>query len=142
MVFRIVGASVVRSATIAGVALLAAFAAASCGTPIGDCSEGTPGCNSQPPVHWTDTRISAALNHFTYAPMVRGRLSKASCHITGRFGGQFDVKARCSATFTAPRKPPDRIRVLFYFSGNGAVNVVCPRRTSDNPFCRWMKAHP
>jgi hypothetical protein len=123
-------------------ALLAAFSATSCGTAAGDCSEGAPGCNSLPPVHWTDTRISAAITHFSYAPMVRGRLSKASCHITGRFGGPFDVKAICSATFTAPHKPLRQIRVLFLLSGNGAVNVECPGRTGNNPFSAWNKAHP
>jgi hypothetical protein len=123
-------------------ALLIALAAPSCGSAVGDCSEGAPGCGSQPPVHWTAASISAALNHFSYAPMVRGRLSKVLCQITGRFGGRFDVKAICSATFTAPPKPPRRIRVVFYMSGNGAVNVGCPRQTADNPYCRWNKAHP
>jgi hypothetical protein len=127
---------------VVGAALLAGLSAASCGSAVGDCSEGAPGCNSQPPVHWTPTRISAALNHFSYAPTVRGRLRNASCHIIGRFGGQFDVKAVCSATFTAPRRPPRRIRVMFLMSGNGAVNVWCPKTIANNPFCRWEKAHP
>lgn len=127
---------------IAWVALLSGFVAASCGSAVGDCSEGAPGCNSQPPVHWTAARISTAITHFSYAPMVRGRLSRASCHITGRFGGPFDVKAVCSATFTAPRKPPHQIQVVFFMSGNGAVNVRCPPTTADNPYCRWEKAHP
>jgi hypothetical protein len=132
----------VRRATIAGVALVAAVAAPSCGSNVvGDCSMGAPGCPGGLTVHWTATRISAAANHFSYAPMVRGRLRKTSCHITTRHS-PLGVSAICSATFTAPRKPPRRIRVMLAFSENGAVNIQCPRRIADNPFCRWDQAHP
>jgi hypothetical protein len=32
--------------------------------------------------------------------------------------------------------------VMLAFSENGAVNIQCPRRIADNPFCRWDQAHP
>jgi hypothetical protein len=136
-----------RDAMIVGVTLLAAFSATSCGSGLGvECSGGSPvdgTCQStQPTVHWTAERASVAADHFSYAPMVPGRLSQASCRISARFGGH-EAKAICSANFTAPHKPSQRIRITLQLAGTGGVmGVRCPRQMANNPFCRWNKAHP
>jgi hypothetical protein len=92
-------------------------------------------------VHWTAKRASVAADHFSYAPMVQGRLSQASCRISARSG--HEAKATCSATFTAPHKPPRDIRMTLHLAGTGGVmGVECARQTADNPFCRWNKANP
>jgi hypothetical protein len=48
---------------------------------VGDCSGGRfedGWCvNTQPAVDWTAARAAEAVDHFIYAPMVRGRLSAA-----------------------------------------------------------------
>lgn len=124
----------------------AAWAATSCGSGfIGDCSGGRyedGACvNTQRTVHWTAARAAAAANHFTYAPMVRGRLSRAVCRVVARRLGH-EATADCTALFTAPHKHPRRIRVVFDLSGIGVVNPDCDRLRANDPFCRWIRAHP
>lgn len=120
--------------------------ASSCGSGfVGDCSGGRyedGGCvNTQPTVHWTPARAALAADHFTYAPTVRGRLSRAMCRIVARRPAH-EATADCTALFTAPDKPPHRIRVMFDLSGIGAVNPNCDRPHANDPFCRWIRAHP
>ena len=83
-----------------------AWAATSCGSGfVGDCSGGRfedGRCvNTQPAVHWTAGRAAVAIDHFTYAPMVRGRLSDAKCRIVARRPA-YEATADCTALFTAP----------------------------------------
>ena len=85
----------------------AAWQATSCGSGfVGDCSGGRfedGRCvNTQPAVHWTAARAAVAIDHFTYAPMVRGRLSNAKCRIVERRPA-YEATADCTALFTAPR---------------------------------------
>jgi len=82
-----------------------------------------------------------AIGHFTYAPMVRGRLSDAKCRIVERRPG-YEATADCTALFTAPNAKGRHIRLTFDLSGIGVVNVNCDRRRASDPFCRWMRAHP
>jgi hypothetical protein len=124
----------------------ATWAATSCGSGfVGDCSGGRyedGGCvNTQPTVHWTAVRAESAANHFTYAPMVRGHLSDANCRIVARRLGH-EAVADCTALFTAPHTKPRDVRVVFDLSGTGVVNPSCYRTRANNPFCRWIRAHP
>jgi len=126
--------------------VLAACAGTSCGSGlVGDCSGGRfedGRCvNTQPAVHWTAARAAMAIGHFTYAPMVRGRLSDAKCRIVERRPG-YEATADCTALFTAPHAKGRHIRLTFDLSGIGVVNVNCDRRRASDPFCRWMRAHP
>ncbi len=82
-----------------------------------------------------------AIDHFTYAPMVRGRLSDAECRIVAHRPA-YEATADCRALFTAPHVQPRQIRVTFDLSGIGVVNVSCDRRRASDPFCRWIRAHP
>ncbi len=82
-----------------------------------------------------------AIDHFTYAPMVRGRLSNARCRIVERRPA-YEATADCTALFTAPHAKPRQIRVTFDLSGIGMVNVNCDRRRASDPFCRWIEANP
>jgi hypothetical protein len=139
--------AMLRSAAAAAGAILAASFAASCGSGVvGDCSGGSPvdgTCvSTQPTVTWTPPRAAAALGHFSYAPMVPGRLSGASCRISARYGGH-EASATCVATFTPPHRSPRRIRVAVRLAGTGGVmDVECPRTASNNAYCRWQQAHP
>ena len=124
----------------------AAWATASCGSGfVGDCSGGRfedGRCvNTQPAVHWTAARAAVAIDHFTYAPMVRGRLSGAECRIVARRPG-YEATADCKALFTAPHAKPRQIRLTFDLSGIGVVNVNCDRRRASDPYCTWLRAHP
>lgn len=124
---------------------IAALAATSCGSRLyGDCSGGRfedGRCvNTQPTVHWTATRAAAAADTFRYAPMVRGDLDDSRCRIVDRRLA-FEATADCTATFTAPAKPPKRIRVVFDLSGTGVLNPNCDRPRARDPFCRWILAH-
>ena len=82
-----------------------------------------------------------AIDHFTYAPMVRGRLSDAKCRIVERRPA-YEATADCTALFTAPHATGRHIRLTFDLSGIGVVNVNCDRRRASDPFCRWIRAHP
>ena len=117
--------------------VFATLFAPSCGSGFyGDCSGGRfedGRCvNTQPAVHWTATRAAAAADKFTYAPMVRGKLSNARCRIVDRRPA-FEATADCKATFTAPGRQPRRVRVVFDLSGIGAVNVDCDRPQPRDP---------
>jgi hypothetical protein len=124
----------------------ATWAATSCGSGfVGDYSGGRyedGACvNTQATVHWTAVRAAAAANNFTYATMVRGHLSHATCRIVARRPGH-EATADCTALFTAPHTKPRHIRVVFDLSGIGAVNPNCDRPRANDPFCRWIRAHP
>jgi hypothetical protein len=124
----------------------ATWTARSCGPEfVGDCSGGRyedGRCvNTQPTVHWTAARAAVAADHFTYATMVRGRLSHAACRIIARRPGH-EATAACTARFAAPHKQPHQIRVVLDLSGIGAVNPNCDRPYANDPFCRWIRTHP
>jgi hypothetical protein len=125
---------------------VAALATSSCGSgAYGDCSGGRfedgRCANTQPTVHWTATRAAAAADDFSFATMVRGMLADAKCRIVDRRPA-FEATADCTATFSAPAKPPRRIRVVFDLSGTGVLNPNCDRPRAGDPFCRWIRAHP
>jgi hypothetical protein len=124
----------------------ATWTATSCGSEfVGDCSGGRyedGRCvNTQPTVQWTAARAAVAADHFTYATMVRGRLSHAACRIIARRPGH-EATAACTARFAAPHKQPHQIRVVLDLSGIGAVNPNCDRPHANDPFCRWIRTHP
>jgi hypothetical protein len=126
--------------------VVATCLASSCGSGlVGDCSGGRfedGRCvNTQPAVDWTAARAAEAADHFTYAPMVRGRLSDAACRIVARRPAH-EATAVCTALFTPPNAKPRQVRVTFDLSGIGAVNVNCDRRRASDPFCAWERAHP
>lgn len=126
--------------------VVAGCLASSCGSGfVGDCSGGRfedGRCvNTQRVVDWTAARAADAVDHFTYAPMVRGRLSDAACRIVDRRPAH-EATARCTALFTAPNATPRKIRLTFDLSGIGAVNVDCDHRGANDPFCAWNRAHP
>ena len=126
--------------------VIIASAATSCGSGlVVDCSGGRyedGGCvNTQRAVHWTAARAAVAADRFSFAAMVRGHLSHAACRIVARGPGD-EATADCTALFTAPGTQPRRIRVVFDLSGIGAVNPNCDRPRANDPFCRWIRAHP
>jgi hypothetical protein len=86
-----------------GVLGFVAWVGSSCGTGSLDACNGIPIGDGQcrQPIHWTAARATKAADGFTFARMVRGRLSKAECRIVARHPG-YDATADCRALFTAP----------------------------------------
>jgi len=111
----------------------------------GDCSGGTldgDTCvNTQPSVHWTAARASAAADRFIYAPMVRGKLTNAHCRIVARYAGN-EAKAVCSAVFTPPSDAPRPVRLAFSLSGIGIVNPDCNTHWATSPYCTARGRQP
>jgi hypothetical protein len=109
-----------------------------CGQVVGDCSggrlEGSTCVNTQVAVHWTAARASAAALGFSYAPMVRGRITQAHCRIVARFPG-YEAKALCAGVFLAPNKAARRVVVGFSLSGIGVVNPDCSSHWKSSPYC-------
>ncbi len=96
--------------------------------------EGGSCVNTQPTIHWSDARASAAALRFTYAPMVAGRLTRAHCRIVARYAGN-EARAICRAVFLAPDAKPERTRLALSMSGIGVVNPDCSTAWRTSPFC-------
>jgi hypothetical protein len=108
-----------------------------CGSGMtGDCSSGpSVDCGgTTPAVHWSDARATAAATHFSYAPMVAGRLTQAHCRIVRRSAGD-EAQAVCSAVFVSPTGPPTQARLALTLNGVGAVNPDCSLLWRTSPYC-------
>jgi hypothetical protein len=110
-----------------------------CGSRIvGDCSggrlEGSTCVSTQPTVHWTADRATAAATRFTYAPMVRGKLTDVRCQVVARFPAH-EATAVCTGRFVSPNSASRRVTVAFSLSGIGVVNPDCSRDWRSSPYC-------
>jgi hypothetical protein len=112
--------------------------APACGQMAGDCSGGVftdGGCiNTQVAVHWTGARAAAAALRFSYAPMVKGRLTAARCRIIARYPAH-EAASLCSGVFVAAGKPARRVLAQFSLSGIGVVNPDCSAHWKTSPYC-------
>jgi hypothetical protein len=124
--------------SILAAAMVACAGAPACGQFAGDCSGGvyTDGAciNTQPAVHWTDAKATAAARRFTFAPMVKGRWTNVGCKIIARYPA-YEATSLCRGVFAAPGKAPRRVVARFSLSGIGAVNPDCSLRWETSPYC-------
>ena len=103
----------------------------------GECSGGTVSgsiCVPNPGVQWTDARATAGALAFDYAPMVKGRLTKARCRIVARFRFS-EAESLCRAVFVAPTRAPRRVVVAFSLNGHGVLNPDCKHHWRTSPYC-------
>jgi hypothetical protein len=71
---------------------------------------------------------------FDYAPMVKGKLTRARCRVVARFRFH-EAESLCRAVFVAPNKPPRRVVVAFSLNGHGVLNPDCKHRWKSSPYC-------
>jgi hypothetical protein len=101
------------------------------------CSGGTPSgntCIPDPGVHWTDAKATEGALAFDYAPMVKGKLTKARCRIVARLRYS-EAESLCRAVFVAPNKTPRRVVVAFSLNGHGVLNPDCKHHWKTSPYC-------
>ena len=108
-----------------------------CGQTQVECSGGTPSgntCIPDPGVHWTDAKATAGALAFDYAPMVKGKLTRARCRVVARFHYS-EAESLCHAVFVAPNKPPRPVVVAFSLNGHGVLNPDCKHHWKSSPYC-------
>jgi hypothetical protein len=119
--------------------LVAVSCSTACGSFAGDCSGGVYSdgrcVSTQPAIHWTDQRATAAAMKFSDAPQVPGRPTEARCRIVHRYEA-LNAKVACTAVYIAPNEAARMVYVRFTLSGIGVVNADCSFRWRSNPFCK------